>query len=166
MIRDNGWIINEAYVEFKNKGQDISTGNFPVVELWMYRHPYGYQFIYFNDTYGYPTQKVDYYLPDEAIFTESATGGWLYTPQYNYGLNGIINQNSESTKFESPGIYRMHVTRTLIDMVYGDAENVKLGLRLPLGVTQISPFMSILDGRNLELKIKYTKLKDNSPSNQ
>lgn len=166
MIRDNGWIINEAYIEFKNKGQDISTGNFPVVELWMYRHPYGYQFIYFNDKYGYPVQKVDYYLPDEAIFTESAAGGWLYTPQYNYGLNGIINQNSESTKFEGPGIYRMHVTRTLIDVVYGGAENVKLGLRLPLGVTQISPFMSILDGRNLELKIKYTKLKENAPSNQ
>ena len=90
----------------------------------------------------------------------------MYTPQYNYGLNGIINQNSESTKFEGPGIYRMHVTRTLIDVVYGGAENVKLGLRLPLGVTQISPFMSILDGRNLELKIKYTKLKENAPSNQ
>lgn len=166
MIRDKGWIINEAYIDFKNKGHDISVGNFPAVELWMYRHPYGYQFIYFDDNYGYPIQKVDYFLPDEAIFVESADGGWLYSPQYDYGINGIINQNSEDTKFVKPGTYRMHVTRTLIDVVYGNAKNVKLGLRLPLGVTEISPFMSILDGSNLELKIKYTKLKDSStPSN-
>ena len=157
MIREKGWIINDAYIEFTNKGFNTSIGNFPAVELWMYRYPYGYQFIYYSQSLGYSMQKVNYYLPDEAIYTESSTTGqWVFTPRYNYGLNGIINENSELATFERPGKYRMRVTRTLIDLLYGTEKKVKLGLRLPMGVTQRAPFMSVLDGSSLKLNIKYT----------
>ena len=43
-------------------------------------------------------------------------------------------------------------------MVYGDAKNVKLGcLCLPSGVTQNAPFMSVLNGEDLKLVVKYTE---------
>ena len=157
-IRDKGWIINDAYIEFTNKGYNESARNFPVVELWMYKYPYGDQFVYYNSSLGYPLEKVDFYIPDQATFTyNEASDTWQYTPRYNYGLNGIINENSASAKFSYPGKYRMRVTRTLIDMVYGDAKNVKLGLRLPFGVTQNAPFMSVLNGEDLKLVVKYTE---------
>ncbi|MDD4819334.1 MAG: DUF4270 family protein [Flavobacteriales bacterium] len=162
-IRKNGWIINDAYIEFTNKGFNTSIGNFPAVELWMYRYPYGYQFIYYSTSLGYPMQKVGYYLPDEATFTEStSTGQWIFTPRYNYGLNGIINENSELATFSRPGKYRMRVTRTLIDLLYNTEKKVKLGLRLPMGTTQRAPFMSVLDGTNLKLNVKYTVSPNNA----
>ena len=124
----------------------------------MYKYPYGDQFVYYNSSLGYPLEKVDFYIPDQATFTyNEASDTWQYTPRYNYGLNGIINENSASAKFSYPGKYRMRVTRTLIDLVYGDAKNVKLGLRLPFGVTQNAPFMSVLNGEDLKLVVKYTE---------
>lgn len=54
----------------------------------------------------------------------------------------------------------MRVTRTLIDAVYGDQKPVKVGLRLPFDVPQDAPNMSVLDGQNLRLVVKYTKKKE------
>lgn len=156
-IKDNGWIINDAYVEYTNKAYDSAEGTTPVAELWNYMYPYSDQFIYWDDQTGYPTREVSFYIPDEAAFEEE-DGQWYYVPRSNYGLNGIINENSSAT-FSKPGKYRMRVTRTLIDAVYGNGKPVKVGLRLPLGVTEKAPNVSVLNGENLRLVVKYSKKK-------
>lgn len=158
-IKDNGWVINDAYVEFTNKAYNETEGVTPVAELWMYMYPYSDQFIFWDDETGYPTREVSFYIPDEAAFEEE-DGEWYYVPRTNYGLNGIINQNSTDATFAKPGKYRMRVTRTLIDAVYGNGKPVKVGLRLPLGVTEKAPNISVLNGENLRLIVKYTKKKE------
>lgn len=157
-IKDNGWVINDAYVEFTNKAYDQTEGTTPVAELWMYMYPYSDQFIYWDPETGYPTREVSFYIPDEAAF-EKEDGQWYYVPRTNYGLNGIVNENSTEATFAKPGKYRMRVTRTLIDAVYGNGKPVKVGLRLPMGVTEKAPNVSILSGENLRLVVKYTKKK-------
>lgn len=157
-IKDNGWVINDAYVEFTNKAYNQTEGTTPVAELWMYMYPYSDQFIYWDAATGYPTREVSFYIPDEAAF-EDEDGQWYYVPRTNYGLNGIVNENSTESTFSKPGKYRMRVTRTLIDAVYGNGKPVKVGLRLPMGVTEKAPNVSILDGENLRLVVKYSKKK-------
>ena len=158
-IKDNGWTINDAYIEFTNKNYTDMVGNTPAAELWMYKYPYADQFIYWNSETGYPSREVDFYIPDQAAF-EEIDGNWYFVNRSNYGLNGIINENASTDKFARPGKYKMRVTRTLIDAVYGDQKPVKVGLRLPFDVPQDAPNMSVLDGQNLRLVVKYTKKRE------
>ena len=73
----------------------------------------------------------------------------------------MINENSTASEFANPGKYRMRVTRTLIDAVYGENGGpVRVGLRLPMGAAQKAPNLSVLNGENLRLIVKYTKKKD------
>lgn len=159
-IRENGWTINDAYVEFTTKNDNSYSGVTPAAELWMYVYPHADQFVYWDPGTGMPTKKVDFYLPDEATFSEE-DGEWYYSPRSMYGLNGVINENSASSEFANPGKYRMRVTRTLIDAVYGENSGpVRVGLRLPMGAAQKAPNLSVLNGENLRLIVKYTKKKD------
>ena len=159
-IRENGWTINDAYVDFTTKNDDSYSGITPAAELWMYVYPYADQFVFWDPETGIPTKKVDFYLPDEATFSEEE-GEWYYSPRSIYGLNGVINENSTASEFANPGKYRMRVTRTLIDAVYGENGGpVRVGLRLPMGAAQKAPNLSVLNGENLRLIVKYTKKKD------
>ena len=159
-IRKNGWTINDAYIDFTTKNDDSYSGVTPAAELWMYVYPYADQFVFWDPETGIPTKKVDFYLPDEATFSEEE-GEWYYSPRSIYGLNGVINENSTASEFANPGKYRMRVTRTLIDAVYGENSGpVRVGLRLPMGAAQKAPNMSVLSVENLRLVVKYTKKKD------
>lgn len=158
-IKENGWTINDAYVDFTNKNVEAYTGITPVAELWMYVYPYSDQFVYWDSETGLPTRQVDFYLPDQATFAQE-DGEWYFSPREGYGLNGVINENSTASDFVSPGRYRMRVTRTLIDAVYGENGGpVKVGLRFPMGAAQKAPNLSVLNGENLRLVVKYTKKK-------
>ena len=159
-IRQNGWTINDAYIDFTTKNDDSYSGITPVAELWMYVYPHADQFVFWDPETGIPTKKVDFYLPDEATFSQEE-GEWYYSPRSIYGLNGVINENSTASEFANPGKYRMRVTRTLIDAVYGENSGpVRVGLRLPMGAAQKAPNLSVLNGENLRLIVKYTKKKD------
>ena len=160
-IRENGWTINDAYVDFTVKNNESYSGITPVAELWMYIYPYSDQFIYWDAETGMPTRKVEFYLPDQATFSQE-NGDWYFSPRSIYGLNGVINENSSASVFSTPGKYRMRVTRTLIDAVYGEdgGKPVRVGLRFPMGSAQKAPNMSVLSGENLRLVVKYTKKKD------
>lgn len=159
-IRQNGWTINDAYIDFTTKNDDSYSGITPAAELWMYVYPHADQFVFWDPETGIPTKKVDFYLPDEATFSQEE-GEWYYSPRSIYGLNGVINENSTASEFANPGKYRMRVTRTLIDAVYGENGGpVRVGLRLPMGAAQKAPNLSVLNGENLRLIVKYTKKKD------
>ena len=159
-IRENGWTINDAYVDFSNKTVEANAGITPVAELWMYIYPYSNQFVYWDSETGLPTRQVDFYLPDQATFAQE-DGQWYFSPRDGYGLNGVVNENSTASTFVTPGRYRMRVTRTLIDAVYGENGGpVRVGLRFPMGAAQKAPNLSVLNGDNLRLVVKYTKKKN------